>query len=90
LSFLERLAAVVAAAALVLSTAVSAAAQQARPDRPFRGLFGEGEVKERGQSLSLDWSLYGARDGNVTAETTADPRLVLGGKYGAASGARPA
>jgi hypothetical protein len=77
----------VLALVFALSGAGAAAGQTAASDRPFRGLFGAGDSKERGPSLSLDWGLAGAYDDNVASETTTDPRFVIGGKYGAANGA---
>ena len=73
---------------LVCAAPGPAAAQSVRPERPFLGLFGAADAPERGQSLALDWSLLGGFDDNVAADSTggADPRSVVNGNYGSASG----
>jgi hypothetical protein len=55
---------------IALAAARGAEAQPVPSARPYRGLFGGSEGgPERGQSLDLNWSLLGAYDDNVTADT---------------------
>src|SRR5688572_13513443 len=77
--------------ALLLATILSTTgigqvhAQDARAERPFRGLFGgSAGSRDRGQTLDLNWSLLGAYDDNVTADTNSptDPRFLVKGMYG--------
>ncbi|MQA28865.1 MAG: hypothetical protein GEU82_03360 [Luteitalea sp.] len=88
MSFLELRAAVLSGA-LVLGAVCSASAQTVGSERPFRGLFGAPDVTGRGQTLAFDWSLLGAYDDNVVADsaTAVDSRFAVNGMYGGASSA---
>jgi len=83
------LTAVLAATALC---AQAASAQQARPNRPYRGLFGGG-VAETEQSLTVSGALGGGYDDNILAEgsgigggTSVDPRVARKGRLLLANG----
>ncbi len=76
--------AAVAVLALVVCAA-PASAQRARPDRPYRGLFGgNGANPNSAQQLDLNFSLFGAYDDDVMADrgqSSLDSRFQKSGNY---------
>jgi hypothetical protein len=70
-----------------LLCAAPAAAQSARPERPYRGIFGGG-VGNTEQLLTVKFAVNGGYDDNVLAGdsggVSADPRAAKSGGYGQA------
>ena len=72
--------------AAVLAAGAPVSAQQARPERPYRGLFGGG-VGDAQQLLTFNLSAGGGYDDNVLADTGVggDPTQAKGGNFGSIS-----
>jgi hypothetical protein len=70
-----------AVAAGAIAGVNSAAAQDARPDRPYRGLFGPDGGSTGRTQFDLQWTALGGWDDNVIADVAgnADPRLPTSG-----------
>jgi hypothetical protein len=59
------------------------AAQDYRPERPYRGLFGADGSTTGGTQFDIQWAVASAYDANVLAdsETNSDPRLQVAGRW---------
>lgn len=72
--------------AAIMAAAAPVSAQQARPERPYRGLFGGG-VGDAQQLLTFNLSAGGGYDDNVLADAGlgGDPTTAKGGNFGSIS-----